>query len=96
MVNEAKKFKNPRTLAAVVADPRVQTVSDERGSDDGIWADLKNGWCAGYLSGRNCAPNGCVHSVHEDTIKELLENFKTVRPCVCGDGCPNPAIAEVK
>lgn len=70
------KLPWPKTLKALLNDPRVTDWSDERGSEDGIWIYL----VAGYDNG-----DPETHAVHEDTVAEVLEAFRRIRPCSCED-----------
>lgn len=76
MKNSKKALKNPKTMTQFKADPRVQDISDERGSGDGIWLNLRNGFMCGDTQ---------THSVHEDTVKECSESMKSVHPCACSE-----------
>lgn len=53
--------------------------SDERGSQNGIWAYF----IPGIKSGGD--PLGCVHQEHENTPSELANALVYVRPCDCED-----------
>ena len=55
------KFKKVRTLRDLRNDPRVQSVSDERGIGDGIWVYLKEGFTNERLE---CS------TIHEYTVAE--------------------------
>jgi len=57
-------------------DPRVGGISDERGSDDGIWIDFHYGWV-------NCATE--THCIHEDTWTECRRQLPNIIPCACED-----------
>lgn len=74
----------PKTLAQMKADPRVESFSDERGSQSGLWFNLKNGWICGLTD---------THTVTEDTVAECVESFKYVKPCNCPECI---AIAEAR
>ena len=60
------------------ADPRVESVSDERdglaGGGDGIWIYLKDGWDA------NNDPWIVSTCVHEWNIRDLRNAMKNVTP----------------
>jgi hypothetical protein len=62
-------------LAKRYAD-RVDSVSDERGDDQGLWVYLKSGW-------HNSACDKHNHTIHEDTIKELTWQVKAASACDC-------------
>ena len=55
-------------------DARVEEISDERATGDGIWFYLKPGWIWGE-----------VHFVHEDTVRECREALRIVEPCACAE-----------
>lgn len=57
---------------------KIEEISDERDSDDGIFAYYKAGW----KSSLDIAP---VHFEHENTIKEISELVKLAVPCNCKD-----------
>lgn len=60
------KFKKNRTLKDVVNDPRVDSISDERGGwiNDGIWIYLKKP----YYN-----PNTETSCIHEWSVKDCLD-----------------------
>ena len=63
---QAGIMKKLRTLADIRKDPRVQWVSDERGSDEGIWVYLTNDYFNEFLdSGK----------IHEEKVSECLEQM---------------------
>ena len=64
----ARKVQNWKGL---LTDPRVERVEDERGSDDGIWVYLRDGWFY---------EDGSV--IHEDTQERCMEclNFVEKEP----------------
>ena len=58
--------KKLRTLTDIRKDPRVKEVSDERGSDEGIWGYLTSDYFNDFLdSGK----------IHEETVAECLEQM---------------------
>jgi len=63
------KFKTPRTLADLKADPRVDWISDERRDGNGWWVYLKGEWFSTHV---DCG------TIHEDTIKECCAGFKHI------------------
>lgn len=66
-------------MEKVLADPRIEEVSDERGSGDGIWVYTKPGFHDGY------DPRGPTHAVHEDTWRDVLRQMRSIEPCACAD-----------
>lgn len=63
---------NLAALHNLKKNPKVSSISDERDTGDGIWVYLKPGW--------HCALSG-THTVHEWTVRDLVESFDTVAPC---------------
>ena len=59
----------------------VDSVSDERNSDSGIWVYLKNGYHTGEYEGYYDR----LHQIHEDTWSECLRALRYVKPCDCED-----------
>ena len=58
--------KKARTYNDILNDPRVDSVSDERGYGDGIWVYLKQG----YINQRlECG------TIHEHTIAECCQQL---------------------
>ena len=58
--------KKARTYNDILNDPRVDSVSDERGYGDGIWVYLKKG----YINQRlECG------TIHEHTIAECCQQL---------------------
>ncbi len=70
----------PKTLRKF-AD-KIADVSDERGSGDGYWVYLVNGW-------RD--DEGETHCIHEDTITECAKRMKHIQPCTEPDCCDHKA-----
>lgn len=62
--------------------PRVEDISDERGSGDGCWVYLKRGW--GERGNPQC------HTIHEDTWSDVLRAVRDAEPCEC-DNCAGAA-----
>jgi hypothetical protein len=58
--------KKARTYNDILKDPRVDSVSDERGYGDGVWVYLKQGYI-----------NICLDStfIHEHTIAECCQQL---------------------
>lgn len=65
---------NPKTLAQMINDPRVESFSDERGSGSGLWFDLKDGFMCSLTE---------THTVTEDSIAECVDSFRFVKTCRC-------------
>jgi hypothetical protein len=57
-------FRKVRTLANIIADPRVSEVLDERGDQNGYWVNLTNGFISTNME---CS------SIHEMTIRECCD-----------------------
>ena len=64
------------TLDKIRKNKKVALVSDERSSDSGVWAELRDGWIN---------PHTGTHSVHEDTPADVYRRLRDVIPCDCGD-----------
>lgn len=64
---------------AIRNDPRVDSISDERGGrgdpGDGIWVYLKNG----YESGAD--PFASLHQIHEDTWTACKQAMRYIKVC---------------
>lgn len=58
----------PRTLAGLSSHPWVESVSDERGFGDGLWAYLRPGFVWA----------GTTSVVHEPTVREVCQAFRHV------------------
>ena len=63
-----------KAIDRLKADPRVHSVSDERGSGDGYWVILNTGFSA----------DDC-HALHEDSPSACLKAMRYVCPCDCED-----------
>ena len=50
---------------------------------DGYWAVTSEGY---YAAGTDPCPG--LHTIHEDTHKEILEQIRMIKPCDC-DECKN-------
>jgi hypothetical protein len=69
-----------KMLEKIRKDPRVWAVDDERKTTgDGIWVYLETGYVH---------PESDCHVVKAETIRALVEEFATVRPCNCQDCTP--------
>jgi len=66
----------PKTLQKFVARhaDKIASVSDETAYGDGYWIALNDGWCDAF--------NPQCHTLHENTIAELIAAFDPV-PCNC-------------
>lgn len=76
-------FKKARNLKSFDQHPLVESVSDERGSGDGVWVYLRPGW--------HCSETG-THAVHEDSVEAVVRCFnESVLRCADADAtcdCP--------
>lgn len=63
----------------ILALPHVETISDERGSEDGIWVYYREGFKS------TMDPKGALHQEHEDTWAEVYALAKRPLPCACED-----------
>ena len=73
----------PKTIAKLANDPRVESISDERGGfdgGDGIWVYLKPGFMCTATQ---------THCVHEWTVLDVLVAWQSGEPCNCKDCRPN-------
>ena len=68
-----------KSLDKIRSDPRVDSVSDERSSADGIFVYLK----PGYQTMND--PIGHEHAIHEDSIAEVVKQMKWIMECNCPD-----------
>ncbi|MCH8860717.1 MAG: hypothetical protein IH843_06245 [Thaumarchaeota archaeon] len=64
-----------KTLQDIKNDFRVHSVSDERNNGDGYFVYLKGGFKDYAFD-----PFEAVSTIHEQTIKLLIERFRGVRP----------------
>lgn len=60
------KFKKARTYNDLTLDPRVDSISDERGYGDGVWVYLKQGYVNIRLDST---------FIHEWTIADCCEQL---------------------
>lgn len=65
-----------RTIQALVAR-NPDKVEEWYRDQDGYWIELKWGW--------RRERHDTVHSVHADTVREVVRDFKLVTPCNCDD-----------
>jgi len=76
-----------KTLNRLLANPRVESVSDESSGGDGYWVYLNHGWQRGNFPGTPSTPGGGnsnLHIVHEWTMREVLTAIRNeVSPCDC-------------
>jgi|TARA_R100000030_G_scaffold19852_1_gene14149 hypothetical protein len=61
-------YKKARTYADMERDPRVDWISDERGTGEGIWVYLKEGYINDHLE---CG------TIHEHTVAECCLQLNT-------------------
>jgi hypothetical protein len=64
------------TIRKIEQSKKVERVSDERRSGNGVWAYLAPGW--------HCILAGS-HACHEDTIEELAKAVRFAERCKCSD-----------
>ncbi len=66
-----------RTLRRLLADKRVDSISDERSSGDGFWIYMAPGWWD---------PTREVHNCHKDGMHATIAAFKaSVAECACNE-----------
>jgi len=66
-------MKNPRTLAQIAADPRVESIHDEGPNDEGGPHDW---WL--YLTHDYVCPHMECGTIHENTVKDCADLLRTV------------------
>lgn len=66
-------MKAPKTLNQIKSDPRVESVSDERSSDEGIWIYLREG----YYDPKH-DPHFKTTAIHERTVAEAAARMRDV------------------
>jgi len=80
-------MRKPRTLADIKRDPRVESVHQE---DDGCYQDSRGRYVLAYWvhlkPGYICDAMECG-TIHEPTIKRVLEMMKEIRPTTPDDEC---------
>mgnify|MGYP001618742179 CR=1 FL=1 len=72
--------KEKMTLAQLKTDPRIDSVWDETGSDDGYWVNLKIGYADLKFD-----PGQPTHTIHEWDLKSIRARLKYVGRCKCKD-----------
>jgi hypothetical protein len=77
MQTRTVRRRQPRTLAALKTDPRISEVYRD---SDGIWVYFVYGWRNTYDE-----PMGCLHGIHEDTVKAVLARVPSIAACDCPD-----------
>lgn len=82
-----------KTIQAILNHAAVESVSDERSSDDGYWVYLKLGFC-NYGDDPVAADCGDpIHSIHADNPTEALRMLRhDVRPCSCKSCAENKLV----
>jgi len=60
-----------RTIKQIESDPRVQSVSDERNSGEGVWV---------YLHAEYISPMMGCGTIHEDTVRDCAYEMQSVVP----------------
>lgn len=59
----------------IMDDPRVESISDERSTQDGIWVELHRGYINAPME---------THTIHEDTWRDCWRQLKyDIEPCMC-------------
>lgn len=68
----------PLTLARLLErhPDKIETIENETDDGCGYWLYLQPGWCGDDL--------GC-HTLHEDTVKDILSAWKYVQECNCSE-----------
>jgi len=68
----------PKSLVAFAQrhQDKIREVGDERGTEDGYWIYLKAGFCWDDQG---------LHSLHENTVSDIIRAFGSVMPCRCKD-----------
>jgi len=61
-----QKFKKVYTLKQVASDPRVHSISDERGMGDGLWVYLKNPYVNDFLE---------TTFIHENKVSDIIDQL---------------------
>ena len=61
-----QKFKKVYTLSQVANDPRVDSISDERGMGDGLWIYLKNPYVNDFLE---------TTFIHEHKVSDIIDQL---------------------
>jgi len=72
----------PKTLAQFKKHLLVSEAWNE--GEDGYWIVLKTGYF--------CRQSEC-HAIHEWTMEEVIEAFRTVSPCACRD-CQSATVTK--
>lgn len=73
----------PKSLEKLKLDPRVRDVYEEDNDLDGdgrpdYWVDLHAGWYSPYV-------DEGVHSIHETSVRYILQQFKELCECHCAE-----------
>lgn len=61
-----KNYSRLKTLNKIAEHEAVEEIYKD---EDGIWVYLTDEWVW----------DGCYHTIHEDTVKEVLSAFKTIK-----------------
>lgn len=61
-------------MKSLLNNKKVQSVSDERGNDDGIWVYLKDEF-ADFTND----PHHPTRQIHEDTVEQCMARVKSSR-----------------
>jgi hypothetical protein len=70
-------MKAPKTLNDLRNDHRVEEVSDERGSGDGIWVYLTKDWYS-EMTGNHSSAADLSHTIHEQTVEKCWEQMRHI------------------
>ena len=70
-----------KIIDKILADPRVDAISDERGSGEGFWVYTTSFCMDSMPSGHE--ESACLHTIHEDSPTECYKRLREVIPCDC-------------
>lgn len=65
-----------KTITKLNADLRVSSAWYE--GEDGYWVTARAGWSFDFY-GDN------AHTIHEWNVRDILRQFRTIRPCHCAE-----------
>lgn len=75
--------RDQKLYAAILATGRVEQLRDERKPWLATWQRVGGGVWAYLRPGLMCV-RSATHTVHEDTLEEVLRCVKDAVPCGCG------------